>query len=294
MIHAFDVSKDENLLEYGRLLWQRKISHIIQDAGDVQIIAVADASQVNEALRLYGQWQSGEIKPEEGKDSGISVWFNRSAMSNGLFAAFMQTPLTIALIIICITIAMLTLMFDVTDLFNMLLFPDFTRGSTTFNVDRVIDNFTFVQFLKMFTPALLHGGYIHLIFNMLWMWEFGKCIEKQQPSWVLFLVIAFLAFMSNTAQYFASASNNFVGISGVVAGLMGYIAMWKLIDPKKGITLPTSILMFMLIMIIAMAVIDLGFIADTAHVAGLISGAVLGLVMAAQSRIRRVREQGAL
>ena len=122
---------------------------------------------------------------------------------------------------------------------------------------------------------------------MLWTWEFGRCIEARQRTWVFALVILAIAFVANWAQYFQQGSNLFVGISGVVAGLMGYIAMWKLIDPEKGIALPSSILIYMLVMIVVMALIDLDFIADTAHVAGLIAGAVIGAVMALISRLSR-------
>lgn len=293
MIRAFAVDKDEDLEEFGRILWQRKISHVIQTVGDVKVVAVAQSEQISETKTLFSQWRAGEVKAQEDDSADLSSYFSGSGLNAGLTGAFKKAPLTIIVIIACILISVMIFTFDFSALGNALMYPDFTNGSRTFYLERVIDNFTFIQFLKMFTPALLHGGYLHLLFNMMWTWEFGKCIESKQRVWVFAVVMLIIAIVSNTAQYIMIANIRFVGISGVVAGLMGYIAMWKFIDPKKGISLPTSLLVFMLVMIIAMAVIKQDFIAiaNTAHISGLITGAVLGLVMASVSRFQREKSQ---
>jgi GlpG protein len=300
MIRAFEVSKDENLLEYGRLLWQRKISHIIQEAGDVQIVAVADASQVEEALRLYGQWQSGEIKPSENDSADVGSWFRGAGSGKGLYAAFFQTPLTFSLIILCSILFIFTEILANRQLMNSLLFPSFARGGTLY-LEQIVSDMTLNQFVRMFTPSILHGGtgivwmnYMHIIFNMLWLWELGRCIETKQKSWQLALVILFVSLVSNWSQYIMMGGSQFVGMSGVITGLLGYILLWKLVYPQRGISMPSPILMFLLFFIIVIAVVDtflnysvgMSFIADTAHIAGLIAGALVGLLTAFISRLR--------
>ncbi|MEQ8952666.1 MAG: rhomboid family intramembrane serine protease, partial [Gammaproteobacteria bacterium] len=66
---------------------------------------------------------------------------------------------------------------------------------------------------RTFTPALLHFGELHLIFNMLWLWFFGRQLEAQQPRWLFGLLILLTAFAGNTAQYLYAGANNFGGMS---------------------------------------------------------------------------------
>lgn len=290
MIRAFEVGGDANLEEFGRLLWQQRIPHVIRADGAVQLVLVASPDQVREALSLYRAWQQGEIRPEPGSDTSLADFVNAGVAGRGLGSAFLRSPFTLVLVASCSVIFLLTYVMGNTELFRALLFPAFARGGVL-DLSQVASSMTPALFLRMFTPILLHGGWLHIIFNMLWTWEFGRCIEARQRWWVMLLVIMGIAFVANWAQYIQQGSNSFVGISGVVAGLMGYIAMWKIIDPEEGIWLPGSILLYMLVMIVVMAVIDLDFIADTAHVAGLIAGALIGLFMAAGSRLSRERRR---
>ena len=68
----------------------------------------------------------------------------------------------------------------------------------------------------------LHFGELHLVFNMLWMWYFGKQLEQILPSWLFLSSIILISFTSNTVQYLVSGYNNFGGMSGVIYGLVGF------------------------------------------------------------------------
>ena len=67
-----------------------------------------------------------------------------------------------------------------------------------------------------------------------------------QSSLSFALTIVVLALCSNTVQYLFGGGNNFGGMSGVIYGLFAYIWTWQLFDPRKGLALPGSLILFML------------------------------------------------
>jgi GlpG protein len=173
------------------------------------------------------------------------------------------------------------------ELTRAMLFPDFSFGTRLINLETVVDNFTFLHLMKMITPILLHGGLVHLVFNMLWVWEFGRRIEAVQHSWALLILIIVIALFSNTIQFLYGGSIFFGGMSGVVYGLFGYICLWQFIDPRKNLVLPGALIFFLLLTLFIMTAIDLDFVADEAHIGGLLTGVFYGAIAAGISRIRR-------
>lgn len=144
------------------------------------------------------------------------------------------------------------------------------------------------QIWRLFTPCLLHAGLIHLLFNMLWLWMLGKQIEERLPKARYVVLILVLGALSNTCQYLLSGPN-FVGFSGVICGLAGFIWMKQKISPWEGYPIPKSSLNFLFIFIFGIGLVQvLSFllsymqivtfpinIANSAHISGLIFGAFL-------------------
>ncbi|MFI0434453.1 MAG: rhomboid family intramembrane serine protease [Parachlamydiaceae bacterium] len=145
------------------------------------------------------------------------------------------------------------------------------------------------QIWRLFTPCLLHGDLLHLFFNMLWLIVLGKQIEQRLPRirYVIFILIAGIA--SNTAQYLMSGSN-FVGLSGVLIGMLTFIWVRQRVAAWEGYQIDRSTFAFMLLFILGMAAIQLfsffiekSFewsmapnIANMAHLIGGATGFLLG------------------
>ncbi len=141
---------------------------------------------------------------------------------------------------------------------------------------------------RFVTPVLLHGSLLHLLFNLSLLWVVSKQIELCIGIWRLVVLFVLTAIFSNTCQYIISGPI-FIGLSGVIAGMVGFIWMRQKRAPWEGYPLPRSLIRFVLFFIVALAALDLiSFllrffalanlsteVANGAHIAGLLIGMVL-------------------
>jgi rhomboid family protein len=81
----------------------------------------------------------------------------------------------------------------------------------------------------IFSAMFMHGGWMHLFGNMLFLWIFGDNVEDQLGH-VQFLIFYLLAGLAATfAQYALSPESSVpnIGASGAIAGVLGaYILMF--------------------------------------------------------------------
>jgi membrane associated rhomboid family serine protease len=81
----------------------------------------------------------------------------------------------------------------------------------------------------LFTSMFMHGGWMHLLGNMLFLWVFGNNIEDSMGHlrFLVFYLVCGLA-ATFTHIYFSPASNlPMVGASGAISGIMGaYILLY--------------------------------------------------------------------
>jgi GlpG protein len=145
------------------------------------------------------------------------------------------------------------------------------------------------QLWRLFTPILLHGDLLHLLFNMIWLLVIGKQLEQRMSKGRYVLFIAVAALLTNTAQYMMSGSN-FLGISGVLCAMIAFIWMRQRCYAWEGYILHPSTVNFLAFFLGTMVVIQLaslymeiswgkalaGYIANTAHMMGLAVGLVMG------------------
>src|SRR5580765_3073315 len=142
---------------------------------------------------------------------------------------------------------------------------------------------------RLFTPIFIHLGWIHIIFNMLWLRDLGSMIEARQSSLQLFFLVFVVAGLSNVAQFFASGLA-FGGMSGVVYGLLGYIWIRGKFDPASGLYLHSSTVTMMLVwffLCIGSNFFPSPFmpgIANTAHAVGLGVGMAWGYLASLKHR----------
>lgn len=137
------------------------------------------------------------------------------------------------------------------------------------------------QWWRLVTPAFLHFGLFHIVFNGLWLWEFGRRVELLAGSGAYLILLSALSIGANVGQYLWSGPALFGGFSGVVYGLLGYIWVRNKRIPHPLLALPPSIfpLMIAWLVICLLGILDVllqGSVANGAHVSGLLIGMVFG------------------
>lgn len=138
---------------------------------------------------------------------------------------------------------------------------------------------------RLVTPILIHYGTLHLLFNMMWMYQLGSLIEGRKGAWLLVVLVLVSAVPSNIFQ-FLDTGPLFGGMSGVVYALIGYVWMKGKFQPEQGMHLDrTSIIIAMAWLVLCMTPL-LGHIANTAHVTGLVIGLLFGAAPWAWGRVR--------
>jgi GlpG protein len=152
---------------------------------------------------------------------------------------------------------------------------------------------------RLFTPALLHRDFLHILFNMAWLWILGRQIEERLSKWKFFFMILLMGVVSNVAQYLMSGPY-FLGFSGVVVGMAGFIWVRQKIAPWEGYPLKRSTAVFIAMFVVAMFALELisfllqvagviefaPAIANTAH----ISGGLVGIFLARLPLFARRKE----
>lgn len=128
---------------------------------------------------------------------------------------------------------------------------------------------------RLFGPMLVHFSELHIIFNLLWWLDLGRVIERFQSSFQLLWVTLASAAISNVAQ-FLDTGPNFGGLSGVVYALLGYLWLYGKVNPAAGYGLRREIVIMMLAWLVICMTGLVGPVANTAHVAGLLSGCLFG------------------
>ena len=137
------------------------------------------------------------------------------------------------------------------------------------------------QIWRLFTPIFIHYGPVHLIFNMIWLYQLGSMIEARQNSLFLLAFVAVSAFISNVAQYVSFHHDpSFGGMSGVVYALAGYIWIRGKYDRASGLFLDRQTVSILLIWLVVCFTGVVGPVANGAHLAGLITGMAWGRVAA--------------
>ena len=145
----------------------------------------------------------------------------------------------------------------------------------------------------LITSMFLHGGFMHLAGNMLFLWIFGDNLEDEMGH-VGFLVFYLLAGLAaGLGQMAANPYSNvpMVGASGAIAGVMGgYLLMFPrarvdvlliIIIFFKIFTVPAWLMLglWFALQLVGSAGMDTasGGVAYWAHSGGFISGALLAL-----------------
>ncbi len=141
--------------------------------------------------------------------------------------------------------------------------------------------------LTLLTSMFLHGGFLHLAGNMLYLWIFGNNIEDAlgRSRFLLFYLLAGIAAGLTQIALTPNSQMPMIGASGAIAGVLG---AYLLLYPRARIQTFVFLIIYIRILPIPAAVVLLiwfigqilniglgGGVAWYAHIGGFITGMVL-------------------
>lgn len=139
------------------------------------------------------------------------------------------------------------------------------------------------QVWRLFSSLFLHGSPLHLVFNMLALWEAGQLVERIFGRRGMLLIYLGGGLVGSLASIWWRANGLSVGASGAIFGLYGALLMWLLRfrhEVPLVIFKPLRKGTLVFIIFSLFAGVILPGIDNAAHVGGLIGGSVLGAAFA--------------
>ena len=167
-----------------------------------------------------------------------------------------------------------------------------------------------ISIFTLFTSMFLHGGFMHLAGNMLYLWIFGDNIEETlgKIKFIFFYILTGGCAALAQALLDPSSTIPMVGASGAIAGILGgylvlfprakikvffwFIIFFKVIKIRAYIVLGGWIL----IQFLSFNGSDLnsGGIAYAAHIGGFISGIIFIYIMKNKKKITHTISKGSV
>ena len=169
-----------------------------------------------------------------------------------------------------------------------------------------------VDMLTPLTAVFLHGGWAHLLGNLLYLWVFGPALERVLGRFGLLLVFVGTGYLGNLAHGAivlhtdpSQVWSGVVGASGAISGMLGLFLVrfpyghirlaWWVFMPLQGMNragvaeLPAAagVLLWVLLQLVMMLIFGpANGTAYGAHLGGLATGLVLSLALGMPWRAR--------
>ena len=96
-----------------------------------------------------------------------------------------------------------------------------------YRLDQFVTNWGIVpddlRLITLLTSMFLHGGWLHLLGNMLFLWVFGRNLEDLIGGWRFLVFYLVCGLLAGVVQVLANpyARVPTIGASGAIAGVMG-------------------------------------------------------------------------
>jgi membrane associated rhomboid family serine protease len=184
---------------------------------------------------------------------------------------------------------------------------DFSRNFFIARYGVIPDQF---HYYALITSQFLHGGWLHIIGNMVFLWAFGRTLEDAMGSFKFLAFYLLCGVAAGLTQAYVTAGSQVpsIGASGAIAGVMG---AYVLKFPRAQIYSLVFIIIFITrVEIPAIFFIPYWFLTQVfngagsigysnvseggtawfAHIGGFIGGMILVSIMGTESRYVRGRQ----
>jgi membrane associated rhomboid family serine protease len=172
-------------------------------------------------------------------------------------------------------------------------FIELAAGDTFINtwsfVPAVFQANHFFGWITVFTSMFMHGGWLHILGNMLYLWIFGDNVEDQLGHG-RFLVFYLLCGIAATFAQMALDPSSEIGSLGASGAIAGVLAAYLVLFPRQRVrvlvlnfVIPMPAIIVIGIWFVLQIFSQLGGSSDgvayMAHIGGFITGLVLVMLL---------------
>ena len=274
LIKVLEIHSRADLALFSRYLTTQGVRHRLTEEGLNQVLWAESEAGATFARLAFEKYQAGELQIEDVDEAGSFL--------AGLSAALRRYPLTLALItlnVLLFPVGMGSGQLDSDSLFARLMLLEIRQIGDDYYFVPLDQTLAHGDWWRLLTPMFIHFSWLHIVFNLLWVWEIGRRIEAINGAFTLFWLALFASAAANVLQYLMIGPALFGGMSGVVFGLLGFSLVWSRLVPERSMGVARGIYIFMLVYLAVgfTGVIDLlglGNLANGAHLGGLLAGLV--------------------
>ena len=285
LIDILTVPLEKDISAFSRFLSARGVPHRIVECNGRQVLR---ADYDAETIRTwFAQWCDGHLDvPPAPKVSGVSYL---QPLKN-----ILRYPVVLTTSVLAVSVYLIVAYNNM--LISWLSFQDIgTNEQNILYATELVVQMTDGQWWRLLTPIFLHFSLLHLVFNGLWLIEFGRRIELVHSHSRLITIIVVCGIISNVCQYIYEPSILFGGLSGVVYALFGYCWLsgywesrpasgtWSAIAPPPGVA-PFLFFWLLLCMSGVLSIVDI-HVANAAHLGGLLSGLLMACIYRFRARL---------
>lgn len=266
---------DTDLSGFVALLQRLRVPHRVAEEGGQQVLFVPGEELAEQVRELYSRYPQG--------DAGTQLPHTQAPARESFLVQLWRSPVTALMLVSTFIVFAVTLAGENFAAIRWLSFVDFRIDGERIYLTYLSATLDSGQWWRLITPMLIHFGWLHLAMNSLWYWELGRRIEFRQGSIGLLGLSLLFGLASNFAQYWWAGPSLFGGLSGVLYGLLGHCWIYQRLAPNAAYRLPPGVLVMMLAWLaICMTgifeLLQFGAIANAAHVGGLLTGCLTGLL----------------
>ena len=252
-----------------------------QQAASEQLLLVDSESNSERIAELIHDWRLEQSSSRGMVDvQSIKTWLVRSTR------LFPLTVLLMVINVVCLPAGLsLADSGEVTELLRALSPYAIVLSPQGYLLQPLAEGLADGGWWRLVTPMLLHFSWLHITFNLLWVWEVGRRIEYIHGWRWLAVVTMTASVAANALQAIFAPLQLFGGMSGVVFAYLGYVMIWDWLRPNSRIGLAKGIYLVMLAYLILgfsgfIDLLGLGSLANGAHLGGLLAGMALGSIRA--------------
>ncbi len=288
--HIKDAKQAQSFADY---LVANQIRNEIEEDGGAWAIWIKDEEQVADAkMRLEkfqaspeaaefrdADSQAAKVRAAEAEDMAKYRQRLRSRQSVfPKFGGYGVGALTYALIIGCLIVAAYSRLGENREWVAKFVIADPANHDRSF-----LPEVCAGEWWRLITPMFLHFGPLHLIFNLMWLYQLGCMIEARLGKPTLAALVFVTGVLPILGQYIVGlffGLGYIGGMSGVIYGLAGFVWMRGRHDRASGVGLDHQSWVYMIVWLVLCYTGWMGNVANTAHLVGLIIGLIWGRISA--------------